>query len=258
MAAHIVSSICPSCRHAEYTEVKPDNFVAFANDRVCARCGSRYSPPVPWWAGFLGVASGLAGGVLAAWYIRHEMLQSNLGRMPAGGLLLVAASVLLIAFGVKCFLQKQSQQPDSGHGASHAGGVITPPSRDATTFKSFGRSFLKEFALRALFIPMGLGALAGGGITGATLYEGQVPRPEPPAAREGFGAGQQEEEWLNKLSAWNNSQGIAGFAGAAVAVACAFVLWLRIYRACNTSTPQKPSMDGRGREQNPSVDRSGG
>jgi hypothetical protein len=38
--------------------VKPDRLVAFADDRVCKSCGTRYTPPTPKWAGVLLIVIG--------------------------------------------------------------------------------------------------------------------------------------------------------------------------------------------------------
>jgi hypothetical protein len=61
---HQVSHGCPRCGSVEHKKVKPATMVAFAQDRICLACGSRYTPPTPTWArgafaligiGFLGL-----------------------------------------------------------------------------------------------------------------------------------------------------------------------------------------------------------
>jgi hypothetical protein len=61
---HQVSGVCPCCGSVEHKKVKPAAMVAFAQDRICLACGSRYTPPTPAWArgvfaligiGFLGL-----------------------------------------------------------------------------------------------------------------------------------------------------------------------------------------------------------
>jgi hypothetical protein len=59
-----ISKVCPQCGSKEHTSRKPEAFVAFANDRVCKVCLTRYSPPTPVWGGILFLLSGLALPIL--------------------------------------------------------------------------------------------------------------------------------------------------------------------------------------------------
>jgi hypothetical protein len=58
-----VSKVCPQCGHKEYKKRRPKKFLTFLYDRICASCGTRYSPPTPIWAAFVFIFSGL---ILAA------------------------------------------------------------------------------------------------------------------------------------------------------------------------------------------------
>jgi hypothetical protein len=58
-----VSKACPQCGSREYTRVKPTATIAFASDRVCGQCGTRYSPPTPVWAAIVFMT---VGGLLTA------------------------------------------------------------------------------------------------------------------------------------------------------------------------------------------------
>lgn len=60
MADIPVSRTCPACGGQEYTLRKPKAFVAFADDRECKACSTRYSPPTPLWAGIVFLLCGLA------------------------------------------------------------------------------------------------------------------------------------------------------------------------------------------------------
>jgi hypothetical protein len=62
MSKRPVSKACPKCGANEYTRWKPDRLVAFAADRVCAACHTRYSPPTPVWGAVICL---LAAPVLA-------------------------------------------------------------------------------------------------------------------------------------------------------------------------------------------------
>jgi hypothetical protein len=58
-----VSRCCPDCGGGEFRTARPERWVAFTHDRVCKSCGTRYTPPTPWWAGvvFLLLGVPLAG-----------------------------------------------------------------------------------------------------------------------------------------------------------------------------------------------------
>ena len=59
-----IRRVCPQCGSKEYTVRRPKEFVAFADDRVCKGCLTRYSPPTPTWAASLFLLSGLALPIL--------------------------------------------------------------------------------------------------------------------------------------------------------------------------------------------------
>jgi len=58
MADYSISVACPKCRCRDYTKATPDATIAFKMDRVCKRCGTRYTPPTPRWAGGLFMLCG--------------------------------------------------------------------------------------------------------------------------------------------------------------------------------------------------------
>ena len=64
MSEFPISKVCPQCGSKEYTSRRPETFVAFASDRVCKVCLTRYSPPTPTWAAILFLLSGLALPIL--------------------------------------------------------------------------------------------------------------------------------------------------------------------------------------------------
>jgi hypothetical protein len=64
MSRFPISRVCPECASKGYTVRKSQAFVAFANDRVCKFCLTRYSPPTPLWGGITFMLSGLALPVL--------------------------------------------------------------------------------------------------------------------------------------------------------------------------------------------------
>jgi hypothetical protein len=62
--SHPVSDACPQCGSRAYTEVKSEAIIAVGNDRVCAKCSTRYTPPTPWWARPIFAVIGLAMSVI--------------------------------------------------------------------------------------------------------------------------------------------------------------------------------------------------
>jgi hypothetical protein len=54
-----VSPACPSCGAGGYKGIEPETPIAFMRDRVCKACGTRYTPPTPFWAGYLFILLGL-------------------------------------------------------------------------------------------------------------------------------------------------------------------------------------------------------
>jgi hypothetical protein len=54
-----VSRVCPKCGGTTFRRVRPASMVAFALDRVCEACGTRYTPTTPLWAAIAMILTGL-------------------------------------------------------------------------------------------------------------------------------------------------------------------------------------------------------
>jgi hypothetical protein len=68
MSQYPISERCPQCGGREHEKRKPDAVVAFAADRVCKACQTRYTPPTPAWAAVVLLLVGLlfaSVGILA-------------------------------------------------------------------------------------------------------------------------------------------------------------------------------------------------
>ena len=67
-----VARRCPGCGSDRYRKVKPRTTVAFAKNRVCLDCQTRYTPPTPIWGAvvFLGAGGLLAGAMGLAILVR--------------------------------------------------------------------------------------------------------------------------------------------------------------------------------------------
>ena len=50
MSRYPVASNCPHCGSKDFKRLKTEGLVAFTDDRKCAACGTRYTPPTPAWA----------------------------------------------------------------------------------------------------------------------------------------------------------------------------------------------------------------
>jgi hypothetical protein len=59
MNEYPISTACPQCGGTQYARRKPNRRVAFASDRVCRACNTRYTPPTPVWAAALFLLAGL-------------------------------------------------------------------------------------------------------------------------------------------------------------------------------------------------------
>jgi hypothetical protein len=60
MTEYPITATCPQCGGTEYTCRKPKRLVAFASDRVCRACNTRYTPPTPVWGAVLFLLAGLS------------------------------------------------------------------------------------------------------------------------------------------------------------------------------------------------------
>lgn len=88
-----ISKACPACGDIKFNRVKPSTWVAFASDRICKDCGTRYTPPTPRWASFVFVIAGLA------------LMAGSIILLGILGLPLVFAGAIAIAFGVRSFFK---------------------------------------------------------------------------------------------------------------------------------------------------------
>ncbi len=95
-----LSSVCPDCGAMEFKKVAAQRWIAFANDRVCKRCGTRYALPTPRWAGIVFVVLGagffLTGAILmlgnVMGLLEGDGKGSPFGFILAGGLVALGAA----------------------------------------------------------------------------------------------------------------------------------------------------------------------
>ena len=112
MAKYPICSKCPNCGGIDFNKVKPEAAIAFTDDRVCTACGTRYTPPTPFWAAVLLVAAGgifLGGDVFFAGTVIYGMLfwerKPDLCfglEMGVGGAFCLGIGVPCIIYGFRC------------------------------------------------------------------------------------------------------------------------------------------------------------
>src|SRR5262245_32692002 len=71
-AKYPVAGACPKCGSISFRRHRPEGMVAFAYDRICTNCGTRYTPPTPIWAAIVFI---LAGSVLAGFGLLSLLLR---------------------------------------------------------------------------------------------------------------------------------------------------------------------------------------
>jgi RNA polymerase subunit RPABC4/transcription elongation factor Spt4 len=104
-----ISKACPNCGNSEFSRQKSKRFVAFAPDRICAQCETRYTPPTPVWAGLLFIFAAIAlpvlGFVLITVVLGHPF--SVLGLVCEGVFVFFA----IVAFfgGIRSLIESSEQ-----------------------------------------------------------------------------------------------------------------------------------------------------
>jgi hypothetical protein len=91
-----VSEACPNCGSREYKSVKATAMIAFADDRVCKQCSTRYTPPTPIWARFIFGAIGL-GAVAAGGVMAYDIVQGK-----HQGIFGLLTPIVIAVVGVGC------------------------------------------------------------------------------------------------------------------------------------------------------------
>ena len=103
-----VSKCCPQCGSTEYSRQKTEATIAFASDRVCKSCQTRYTPPTPVWAAIVFIGIGflliLVGTIFAplaisSFFFKHDPLAS-LGQ-SLRLIAIASVGILCLVFGVK-------------------------------------------------------------------------------------------------------------------------------------------------------------
>jgi hypothetical protein len=96
MSTFPTSRICPQCGGKEYTLRKPKKLAAFAADRVCKGCLTRYSPPTPLWGGIVFLMSTVAFGLFGFVFIAFLLNPFSLLGLVCEGAFCIFAFVVFI------------------------------------------------------------------------------------------------------------------------------------------------------------------
>jgi hypothetical protein len=103
MSTFPISKVCPQCGATEYTTKPPRQFIAFAKDRVCKACETRYTPPTPVWAAIVFILAGIPLLALGVFTLVVPAIRGNPAGMPSmmfGGFL-GALGVFAIGQGIR-------------------------------------------------------------------------------------------------------------------------------------------------------------
>jgi len=100
-AAYPIASCCPEWGCTEYSNAKDqEGAYIVLYDRICTRCGVRYTPPIPRWLCVtlvpLGVVIAAAG--VGSWFLFQEMELGSMGNVIP--VLIVVAGVAFSAIGI--------------------------------------------------------------------------------------------------------------------------------------------------------------
>lgn len=102
-----IAKECPRCGSRCYRKVRPSRTVAFAKDRVCSDCQTRYSPPTPVWGAVVFLLAGLVLAGVGGIGILFRVASGNPMMLP--GLLceglIAAAGVLALIHGIRSLVR---------------------------------------------------------------------------------------------------------------------------------------------------------
>jgi hypothetical protein len=93
-----VSTVCPSCGSSEHEKVKPAAMVAFARDRVCRICSTRYTPPTPIWGRLFFGVIGLAAVAFGCVELYDVLVRGTKPSTATGNIAFIVAVIV----GVGC------------------------------------------------------------------------------------------------------------------------------------------------------------
>jgi len=93
--SYAVSPACPKCGSSDYQAVKSKAMVAYASDRECRVCGTRYTPPTPFWARMVFGVIGLAAMGVGVCLLFRVLIGK-------GHALSVIADIAVIVVGFAC------------------------------------------------------------------------------------------------------------------------------------------------------------
>lgn len=146
--AQLVCNRCPQCGCPEFDAVTPNAWVAFAKDRVCQKCQTRYGPPTPRWAAIVFL---LVGGLFSAAGILGLVATAKAGTLaalPGRGVDIAFACLVglpCLVYGLRSFRQRPATAPDWG-------GAVAPPAP---------RRSYRRFVVQAIVLAMAIGGFAG-------------------------------------------------------------------------------------------------
>lgn len=100
MSKFPISPVCPGCGNAAHQTIRSEDFVAFANDRICTACNTRYTPPTPTWAAIVFILVGIVLGGFGGLSLVVRLMSANPAGLPA-----MACEGFLGFLGILAFAQ---------------------------------------------------------------------------------------------------------------------------------------------------------
>jgi hypothetical protein len=105
MPGYPIGETCPKCSSSEYTTTPSDAAVSYAPDRICSKCGTRYTPPTPRWAAITFILA----GVILIGLVAYGFLTGSIGHIQKFFLTMMAFAA--VGFGVVSLRQSKQQPP---------------------------------------------------------------------------------------------------------------------------------------------------
>jgi uncharacterized protein (DUF983 family) len=115
MVNHPKSRTCPKCNGTEYRRVKPEKRIAFADDRMCKSCGTRYTPPTPLWAAVVFIVVGI-GIILTNLAMMVAEIEINDFWLNLRGYIIhvvtVPTGIGCVIYGIRCMCRQDEKRPE--------------------------------------------------------------------------------------------------------------------------------------------------
>lgn len=99
-----VASVCPQCGHSGFIRHWPERWIAFAADRECKQCNTRYIPPTPTWIAIVILLVGVyfIGCTILSKFLRFASRNRDGLQDMAVDATFLLIGIPLIVYGYRC------------------------------------------------------------------------------------------------------------------------------------------------------------